>query len=79
MNDLRNFHINELKLQGKSLSSQLTKKMHVFRGGQVYDNDTTYIDNLIKEVRYERVCDLWKSLVDKLISSKDKKGYVHLL
>lgn len=68
---------NELKLQGKSLSAQLTKKMHVFRGGEIYENDTTYIDNIIKEVRYGRVCDRWISLMTKLISSKDKKGYVY--
>ena len=47
--------------------------MHVFRGGEAYEKDTTYIDNIIKEVKHERVCDRWKSLVDALTSSNDER------
>lgn len=65
----------KFKLTTRSLASQLRSETHVFRGGKSYDDDdTTYEDGIIKEVREERNAARWLSLVEKMMNKDSKKS-----
>ena len=64
----------DITLKEQSLVVQLSQRQtHVFRGGVAYDDDdTTYVEDIIKEVKHERVILRWEHLLEKLTSTSSK-------
>ena len=57
----------KFNLTTRSLASQLRCETHVFRGGKAYDDeDTTYEEGIIAEVREERNAARWLGLVERM-------------